>query len=76
MTYTGILIPDLGQLVDNLTYRSYKHQRDTFPDTHSERWEAIYGPQAVQMEERYQRETRITVIEGGEMDKIREEWGK
>lgn len=44
-------------LILNLTYINYAHNRTISPDVTPERWGRIYGVQAVEeMEERYQRD--------------------
>lgn len=39
-------------IIDELTYRSYVHNRITFPDVAPERWALIY-PNVPDMERRY-----------------------
>ena len=41
--------------VDELTYRSYRVQRDLFPEIEAGRWAQIFDHQS-EMEARYQRE--------------------
>ena len=40
-------------IVDELTYRSYAHNRRLSPDVSPERWMAVFGEDAAQMEERF-----------------------
>lgn len=44
------------ELVDELTYRNYAHNRRISPGVTPERWAKAYGPTAAAMEARYQRE--------------------
>lgn len=46
---------DRGSIIDELTYRSYAHNRQLSPQVTPERWQAIY-PNALHLEERYQEE--------------------
>lgn len=45
---------DIGEVVDELTYRSYVANRQNAPDISPERWKAVYGPSVDAMEEKYQ----------------------
>lgn len=47
------------EFIDELTYRNYAHNRRISPQVTPERWEKAYGPNAVAMEERFQREQTI-----------------
>ena len=42
-----------SEIVDELTYRSYAHNRQLSPDVAPERWMAVFGEGAAQMEERF-----------------------
>lgn len=44
------------ELVDELTYRNYAHNRRISPGVTPERWAKAYGPTSVAMEARYQAE--------------------
>lgn len=44
------------ELVDQLTYLNYAHNRTISPNVTPERWEKVYGPGVWEMEEQYQRE--------------------
>lgn len=46
---------ELIDLVDELMYRNYRHNRD-ISTLSPERWETVYGPQAKEMEKRYRLE--------------------
>ena len=46
----------ISELFDELTYRSYRHQREISPKTSPERWAKIFGPSVTAMEERYWKE--------------------
>ena len=59
--YTGTMILNDLALVDDLMYASYSHQRQLFPEVAAERWQKIYGPSAVEMESRYQKESPCQV---------------
>jgi hypothetical protein len=47
------MISNWADIIDDLTYRNYAHNRQLAPSVSPERWEKIYGPQAREMEERY-----------------------
>lgn len=49
-------------IIDELTYRSYRWNRQLTPDVKAERWELIFGPQAIDMEARFQRERHEEVV--------------
>jgi|TARA_R110000765_G_scaffold89285_3_gene170471 hypothetical protein len=50
----------IGGAVDQLTYASYRTNRDLEPDIKAERWGAIYGKALVKkMEIRYQKEIKL-----------------
>lgn len=49
-------IDSLIDLVDELTYRNYRHNRNISPNITVERWEKCYGPNTQAMETRYQQE--------------------
>ena len=44
------------KLVDDLIYFNYRHNRTISPEVTPERWEKIYGPNTMAMEERFQAE--------------------
>lgn len=44
------------EIIDDLTYCNYRHNRRLRPDISPERWVKVYGPNAVAMEERFQEE--------------------
>ena len=44
------------QLVDEMTYSSYRHQRKTCPEATVKSWATIFGPKTPLMEQRYQQE--------------------
>ena len=45
-----------SEIVDELTYRSYAHNRRLSPGVAPERWVKVYGESAAQMEERFANE--------------------
>ena len=45
-------------ILDGLTFRSYRHQRETFPLIQAERWAALFAA-AAEMERRYQDEGAV-----------------
>lgn len=49
------MIDDMVDAVDELTYCNYRHNRN-ISTVSPERWEKVYGPQAREMEKRYQLE--------------------
>ncbi len=49
-------IRTLTELIDELTYRNYEHNRRISPHVTPERWAKSYGPTVAAMEERFQRE--------------------
>lgn len=49
-------IDGLIDLVDELTYINYRHNRNLSPHISVERWELVYGAPAPAMEARYQAE--------------------
>lgn len=46
------------QIVSELTYINYAHNRSISPEVSPERWTKVYGARAQAMEERYQRERK------------------
>jgi len=53
------VIPDpvrRPNMVSELTYLNYAHNRKLSPHISAEQWEPIYGPTTMTMEARYQRE--------------------
>lgn len=61
--YSGALIKDVSNLVDELTYINYAHNRN-ISSISPERWATVYGATSAAMEERYQREMRHTISDG------------
>lgn len=55
-SHTGTLVSSLNDLVSDLTYINYAHNRQISPHISVERWEKVYGPTAPAMEARYQAE--------------------
>lgn len=49
-----------NQVIDHLTYASYKHNRDISPEVPPARWVTIYGPNATAMEAQYQKDKSKT----------------
>jgi len=49
-------IRTLTELIDELTYRNYEHNRRISPHVSPKRWAKSYGPSTEAMEERFQRE--------------------
>jgi hypothetical protein len=48
------------EMIDELTYINYRHNRELSPQISVERWAAIYGPKSEYMETRYQRERSVS----------------
>ncbi len=46
----------LAELIDELTYRNYAHNRRISPNVSPERWAKSYGPTVAALEERFLRE--------------------
>lgn len=51
---------DITAKVDELIYRSYAHNRTISPNVSPERWIKAYGYAAVEMEQRYMRESQYS----------------
>lgn len=49
----------LIEIVDELTYRNYKFNRDLSPDVEPARWKALYGKQSNALEARYMHELEM-----------------
>jgi len=49
---------DLLQLIDDLTYRNYAHNRRLAPEVSAESWQKVYGLDVVGFEARYQAEQK------------------
>jgi len=43
-------------VINELTYRSYRWNRLLTPEVDAARWQLIFGPAAIEMEARFQRE--------------------
>lgn len=56
-THTEMTDGEIGDMLDELCYRSYREQRILFPHVAPTRWELIYGD-IVLMEARYQSEAK------------------
>ena len=48
----------IGDLVADLTYLNYAHNRRLAPHITPHQWEKVYGPRTMLMEERYQQEPK------------------
>jgi len=48
-------MPEINDVIDELTYRSYRFNRDSSPDVTPEKWGLVFG-NVPEMEARYQRE--------------------
>jgi hypothetical protein len=55
--YSGNLISSLTETVDELTYKSYAHNRRRFPEVSPERWARVFAD-AASYETRFQAEIR------------------
>jgi len=44
------------QIIADLTYANYRHNRTISPEVTPERWVKVYGPKTMEMEKRYQEE--------------------
>lgn len=55
---------DALDIVSELTYRSYAHNRRITPAVSAERWELVFGPNAKQMEQRFQDERKQKLYGG------------
>lgn len=64
------------ELVDELTYINYRHNRQISPHVSPERWAKVYGPTSKAMETRYQGEYTGTLIEDlkATADKVMSDW--
>ena len=49
---------DMAELIDSLTYSSYRHNREISPEVTPERWRKVFGPSTDAMEQKYQGEKR------------------
>ena len=49
---------DIAELIDSLTYSSYRHNREISPEVTPERWRKVFGPSTDAMEQKYQGEKR------------------
>ena len=49
---------DMAELIDSLTYSSYRHNREISPEVTPERWQKVFGPSTDAMEQKYQGEKR------------------
>lgn len=47
------------EIFEDLTYTSYKANREAAPDITPKSWEKVYGPEVVAMETRYQADKAI-----------------
>jgi hypothetical protein len=56
MTVTNHNCNTWAEVVDDLTYRNYVHNRQISPHISVERWTKAYGPNTAAMEERFQRD--------------------
>jgi len=50
----------LVQAVDEMVYQNYKYNRERAPEIAADRWVVVFGPDALLMELRLQREYRST----------------
>ena len=53
-----------NQLVNELAYRNYRHNRELSPNITPERWNAVYGDATAKMEGWYQCERIARVLKG------------
>lgn len=52
------------QIIDELAYRNYRHNRELSPNITPERWAVVYGRATAKMEGRYQYEKVVRVLKG------------
>lgn len=66
--YTPKSTEDVHNIVSDLTYINYRHNRQISPHVTPERWEKVYGPSTKMMEFQYQRELANKGLKEGIFD--------
>ncbi len=64
------MTPNYKPVIDELTFRSYAHQRIMFPEVEPEKWALIYGPAVVEMEERYLKTFILKLMEAAAEEEL------